>query len=140
MSLLKTGGSGMSGATEDLVPVGDGYVLPRYVELGGLVRLGVSFRLQVEIVEGRAHARELTVRPYGDEPGLTSADLRKVPLRDIMAGGLLGRLCRIEFDGREPKVVEFTERNEAIYDVIRSVVGYFRDEDNPDIEFEEVAG
>lgn len=120
---------------EDLVPVGDGYALPSSFEVAGIIKRGLSFSLRVDVEDGRAYGAELKIRPYGDEPGLGSSDLRLVPLRDILVGGVLANLHRIEFKGREPKVVEVTERSEDVLEVVRRVVGYSRDADRTDIEY-----
>lgn len=115
-------------------PIGGGFVLPSPMELNGHVRDGVSSTLLVEVVGGRAHARELTLQTHGEVAGLTSTDLRAIQFRNIMAGGLLVHLHRVEFEGLQAKVVPVLERNEVVFEALRRAVGYMDPEWEPDEE------
>jgi hypothetical protein len=88
-------------------------------------RGGVRVEIEIDVVEGRARARRVTVET--DNPhGVGWAALAKAPIRDIVATAILASLWKTvpDADG-VPNIVPMERADEAAaHDVVQAAVGY----------------
>jgi hypothetical protein len=107
-----------------LVPVGDQYAVP---EAFTAVATSDDARAEVAVVvaAGRAHARSVTLMR---EPEVTSTTLRSLPVRDVMAWGLLLHLYRMELREGGAKFTPVQDPSEDEIALIAKLVGYVNEE------------
>jgi Family of unknown function (DUF5719) len=108
----------------------DGWHLPREMGLDADLEDGVQVHIDVEVVEGRARARSVTVRT--DKPhGVGWTALSNVPVRDLVASGVRGALHRLVPEGEGRMVLKAPSEADAdvVLQIVRDSVGY-----NPKIE------
>jgi hypothetical protein len=103
----------------------DGWVVPREGTADGELPGGTRVHVEIEVAEGRARARRVTVE--SDQPhGVGWRALAKAPVRDMVATAVLGGLYRT-MPGDEGAVqlvpLEPKDAEEAL-EVVRAAVGY----------------
>jgi len=96
----------------DFVQVGEGYVVPRRFTASA-TSADAEVNIDVEVTGGRAHARRVSVSRDPD-----------VPIRDVIAWGVIQTLHRVEVIGKLAKLNLVGEPGEVEIAVVKKLVGY----------------
>jgi hypothetical protein len=105
------------------VPAGEGFaVQPRFTVAGKID--GFTVEIEVVIEGGPPKARARRVAVESDTPrGVSSTNLRRVPIRDMVGDGLLSVLMRVELLEKGAKLTP-APRDEATRRAVEALVGY----------------
>jgi hypothetical protein len=103
----------------------DGYVLPRKLKAHATAPDGTVADVEVEVANGRARARSVTVAT--EKPGGVGwTALAKVPIRNIVATACLDALFRVEVgDGEAMQLLPLRKADaDDARQVVQGLVGY----------------